>query len=240
MASIGEFKPIIQIIIHKICTLNEAYSTSNTNESQSTNLYHLFLRFLFLNLKETSVSSNASVWRTFKGRLYTRLHDKRIGELDLSGFINLAYLFLVLIKCFSGSATLAIESQLKYEQLENYFRILNVFLKAKNLQKIDQILSLNTSLATNQSSTTASSLFSAKLNAIKTIFTTKFVALRLWYESNDANNSNNEDIETVFIKQEFVNVINEWLVESTGLIKTEVQPQNSTGSNQINRFNFEF
>ena len=192
----------------------------------------MFLRFLYLNLKETKSNSSVSVWRTFKGRLYTRLHDKRIAELDLTGFINLGYLYFVLIKCFSES-TLLSDSQLKYEQLENFFRILNVFTKAKNLEKIENILSLSANQASNTGSTGNSS---AKLNAIKTILNTKFVALRFWFESNDLNNSNNDELEVIFIKQEIPNTINNWLAESVTLFNYDNQPHNGAGSNQITRF----
>ncbi len=37
-------------------------------------------------------------WRLFKGRLYTRLHDKRISELNLNAVANLAIMFLLLIE----------------------------------------------------------------------------------------------------------------------------------------------
>ena len=207
------------------------------SQSQQTNpnLYHMFLRFLYFNLKETSSSSNVSVWRTFKGRLYTRLHDKRIAELDLTGFVNLAYLFFVLIKCFSGSSLLS-ESQLKYEQLESFFRILNVFTKTKNLQKVESIFSLTS----YQTANSASGNSSAKLNAIKAILNTKFVALRLWFESNELNNSNNEEIETIFIRQEIPNALNNWLAESVTLFNLDNQSHSAASSNQIARFKFNF
>jgi hypothetical protein len=203
------------------------------------NIYHLFLRLLFLNLKESAnSSSNASAWRTFKGRLYTRLHDKRIAELDLSGIINLAYLFFVLIKCFTSSAlkasttTTDLDSQLKHEQFENFFRILNVFNQTKSLTKLENILSLNKTTSNNGSSSSSSS---AKLNAIKTIMKLKFAALGLWFEGNDLNNVNNEEIEAIFIRQELAGAINKWLSEAS---EHSLLCENNQGEqqNQISSF----
>ena len=102
------------------------------NHTQSSNIYNLFLNYLYQNIKETTTTNNG--WRTFKGRLYTRLHDKRIADLDLNGIVNVAYLFNVLIKCFSLSNLTS--SQLRLDQIENYFRILNVFVNSKNLLKV--------------------------------------------------------------------------------------------------------
>ena len=201
----------------------------------------MFLKFLYLNLKEASGHSNGAVWRTFKGRLHTRLHDKRIAELDLSGFINVAYLFCALIKCFSGSTLLA-ECQLKYEQLEGFYRILNVFVKTKSLHKLESILSLNaaTSSQTSAPSTTTANS-SAKLNAIKTIFSTKFAALRLWYESNEHAATMQEEMEASVLKQEFVNVINEWLAEASALFGFDLGAVSGhKSSDQISRCAFHF
>ena len=75
-----------------------------------------------------------------------------------------------------------------------------------------------------------------KLDAIKTILNTKFAALRFWFESTDLNNSNNDELEVNFIKQEIPNTINNWLVESVTLFNFENQSHNGAGSNQITRF----
>ena len=107
------------------------------NHTQSSNIYNLFLNYLYQNIKETNgttTTTTNNAWRTFKGRLYTRLHDKRIADLDLNGIVNVAYLFNVLIKCFSLSNLTS--SQLRLDQIENYFRILNVFVNSKNLLKV--------------------------------------------------------------------------------------------------------
>ena len=225
-------------------------SEIESDKAQNTaNIYHLFLKFLYLNLKENpnpANNNNASTstnnaWRTFKGRLYTRLHDKRIAELDLSGLANLAYLFFVLIRCFSVSTSLA-TTQLKFEQIENYFRILNVFTKTKSLDKIANILPLSNLASTSSSSNQlnfSSSAVTSKTNAIKTLLNTKFAALRLWFESSESvlASSNNEEI-CLFMKQEFIDALNEWLAESAAMIKLDLNlkenlPQNSMNSNQI-------
>jgi hypothetical protein len=134
----NEYKPIMQTLNQTICSLaNDLTDLEGQNKVQPSNIYHLFLKFLFLNLRENTFNSNSSfnssnpsvsgpnnsnntntVWRTFKGRLYTRLHDKRIAELDLNGFLNLAYLFFVIIKSFSNSSSMQ-TNQLKYEQVSN-------------------------------------------------------------------------------------------------------------------------
>jgi hypothetical protein len=44
------------------------------------------------------LSGDEALWRLFKGRLYTRLHDKRIQELNLGAILNVSNLFLILIK----------------------------------------------------------------------------------------------------------------------------------------------
>ena len=140
IAQSNDLKFMLQTIENNICCIRES---TDTNEIQIANIYHTFLRYLFMNIKELSLSNSNSIstisntnnaWRAFKGRLYTRLHDKRITELDMNGIVNVAYLFYVLVKCF-GFSSLA-SSQLKFDQLENYFRILNVFLESKKLTKV--------------------------------------------------------------------------------------------------------
>jgi len=136
----NDFKFMLQTTENKICSLREII---DLDEIQISNIYHTFLRYLFLNIKESSSSNGSSnhlttntnnAWRAFKGRLYTRLHDNRIVDLDMNGIVNVAYLFYVLLKCFSFSSLSS--SQLKFDQLENYFRILNIFLKSKKLTKV--------------------------------------------------------------------------------------------------------
>jgi hypothetical protein len=129
---------MLHTIETKICCASQQSDLIDNNQ-QLINLYHLFLRYLYLNIKESNqINPNVNnSWRAFKGRLYTRIHDKRISELDLNGLVNLAYLFYVLIKCFSFSNLTS--TQLKYDQLENYFRILNVFIKSKNLTKVNKL-----------------------------------------------------------------------------------------------------
>lgn len=233
LSFMNEYKMIMQIVNQTICGPNDS-----DDQTKSNNIYHLFLRYLYLNLKDNTFNSNSSfntsnssnigatntVWRTFKGRLYTRLHDKRIAELDMNGYINLSYLFFVLIKSFSNSISMVV-NQLKYEQVESFFRLMNVFIKSKNLNKIESILSSSSS---------------SSLNAIKTIFNTKFVCLRLWLETNELVNdqtnnlNNNEEIEMI-IKQEFINAINSWLTDSANLLN--VNPSSATtSSNQINSY----
>lgn len=145
LAQPNDFKFMLQTSEQKICSIS---GLTDLDENQTTNVYHFFLRYLYLNIKENNlpVSGNSTgatssinnAWRTFKGRLYTRLHDKRIADLDMNGIVNVAYLFYVLIKCFGFSSLTS--SQLRLDQLENYFRILNVFLKSKNLSKVKRFM----------------------------------------------------------------------------------------------------
>ncbi len=93
--------------VNRVCSEHEYIDVS----SSTINVYDYFLRYVYLNLKENSFnatlagsSGNATsyvntVWRTLKGRLYTRLHDKRVGELDSTGLVNLTSLFIVIIRC---------------------------------------------------------------------------------------------------------------------------------------------
>jgi hypothetical protein len=243
-------------------TLNESGQLSAGN---FVNIYHLFLRYLFLNLRENNSSSlnstvngnntsNSSaaasnavnlVWRQFKGRLYTRLHDKRITELDLNGIINVAHLFFVLIKSFSTSNSLAAIA-LKSEQLESYFRILNMFVKARNLRTIEQILPIFGSNSANSS--LSSNTISNRSNAIMGIFNTKFVAIKLWFESsegiaNDTASPNaiiSEEI-AVLLQQEFISLVNSWLDESCSLANlnanmSELKENHQIQPNQIASF----
>ena len=230
---------MLKIVQQRICYFFElsGINENNSESSQLINIYHLFLRYLYLNLKDnmqsgqnlvstssSSSSGSSAAWRTFKGRLYTRLHDKRIAELDLNGFVNLAYLFFTLVKCFN-SPSLAI-SQLKFEQLENFFRISNIFIKSKNLEKIESILSLNSSSSTNKS------------NAVKTIMNIKFTALRLWFDTNELTNGsgenlNSEEIDAI-IKEDFLGTINGWLEEAKSSAGNDFKSANQN-SNQIAR-----
>lgn len=57
--------------------------------------------FFYLKLLALLISDDDNLWRLFKGRLYTRLHDKRIQELNLNAIINVSFLFLILIKTIS-------------------------------------------------------------------------------------------------------------------------------------------
>ena len=226
-------------------------------ENQYINVYHMFLRYLYLNLRESNsanlnstannMTSNQNaanatnlVWRQFKGRLYTRLHDKRIAELDLNGIVNVAYLFFVLIKCFSSSNSLTAIS-LKQEQLESYYRILNVFVKSKNLQKIDQILPIFSSF-NSASSNSTSNMISNRMNAITGIFNTKFVALKLWFDGNETTSNEtlniSEEIDA-FLQQEFINVVNGWLKESVLLVNlssVDLKENHQPQGNQISNF----
>ncbi|RNA43492.1 MMS22-like [Brachionus plicatilis] len=197
---------------------------------QSNNIFQIFLSFLFTNLKDGNTGSMSSssgssnlVWRQFKGRLYTRLHDKRIAELDMSGFLNISYLFFTLIKCFSNSADL-VTSQLKYEQFENFFRILNVFIKSKNMNKIEHVLSLNSSNVSYSSVVTSS-----KANALKIFLNMKFLALKLWYDSVELENEENSNVYTL-LNDEFSLYLNNIVQEANLLI------QNDQNSNQISNF----
>jgi hypothetical protein len=233
-------------MLHSITTISNLSTSSNSNDANELNLknvYHLFLRYLLLNLKESSSSTNSSsfssasgaanstmttnnVWRTFKGRLYTRLHDKRIAELDLTGMVNVGYLFFVLIKCFSNSLSINI-TQLKYEQFESFFRVLNVFIKAKSLNKIDQLFSVSSS------SSSSSDLITAKTNASKILMNTKFAALRLWYDTvellNDSNGNSNE-LDAI-LSNEFSSVLNNWISEVN--VYNQQMSRETSNSNQI-------
>ena len=55
----------------------------------------------YLKILSQLLSGDETLWRLFKGRLYTRLHDKRIQELNLNAILNVSYLFLILIKSIS-------------------------------------------------------------------------------------------------------------------------------------------
>lgn len=187
----------------------------------------------------TITNATNPAWRTFKGRLYTRLHDKRIAELDLAGILNVSYLFYILIKCFS--LTSLSSTQLRYEQVESYFRLLNIFIKSKNLQKLDAILMLSSSISASSSSS-SSNANQIKTNACKILLNCKFTALRLWFDSadfvsNSESNPNSDEIE-IIIRQEFIVVLNEWLTESHARIQggsggeSEIQ---SKSGNQIVR-----
>lgn len=195
---------------------------------QSNNLFHLFLSFLFFNLKDANSRNSSTnqanlVWRQFKGRLYTRLHDKRIAELEMTGFLNISYLFFVLIKSFSNSNDL-ITSQLKYEQFENFFRILNVFKQSKNMNKLDNVLSLNNSNVSYTSVVTSS-----KINGLKTFLNMKFLALKLWFDSIELENEENLNIDEL-VNQEFSVYMNNLVQEAHQSI------QHDQKSNQISNF----
>lgn len=221
----------------------------NNSQPNSINIFHLFLKYLYLNLEEsakiTGNSASSSAWRTFKGRLYTRLHDKRISEFDLTGIINLSYLFFVLIKSFSSNSLVI--SQLRFDQLENFYRILGVFIKSRNLEKLDAILWLS-------SQHSVSDKVVAKTNALKSIMNAKFTALRLWFQTSElspgeANTlaSNEEEIKQI-INQEFADYINNWLVEAVEIQKSScsstggyAEPkfggnQNLINTNQITKY----
>lgn len=231
LSSIGshEFDSILRSV-QKICNTSTYYWDTGTEFSTAQiNLYHLFLRFLYLNIRESggnSTNLNSSIiqtnqatsaatnlgWRQFKGRLYTRLHDKRVAELDLNGMINVAHLFFTLIKCFASNAS---SLMLKSDQVENYFRILNIFVKSKSLGKLEQILPQGSS--------------GSRSSAVVAIFNTKFAAMKLWLEQESENTLSQEAEDLV--KSEFVAVVNQWLEESTSLIASE-------SSNQITGFKY--
>jgi hypothetical protein len=208
---------------------NDITCLSHELSGLSMNCFHLFLRYLYLNLKETTTGdncqSNMSSWRTFKGRLYTRLHDKRIGELDLCGIVNFSFIFFVLIKCFSGNESNQTSqltlNQLRFEQFENFIRMLSVFSRSKNILKLDTILPLNqtTLNSTNQQQQHQISIstISAKTDAIKVLINVKFTALKLYYYGdevekigNNQRNNIDEDIK-VIIDQELIGSINNWI-----------------------------
>ena len=117
-----------------------------------------------------------SVWRQFRGRLYSRLGEKRLGELDLIGLLNTCHVFLAVLKSF-GSAPA--QQQAKLDVLKNFYHmILNTFARIKNINKIDHILALS-SAASSTTTLTMSTAAQARLNTVKAIATMKFVALRL-------------------------------------------------------------
>jgi hypothetical protein len=77
------------------------------NENKSTendNIFELYLKVLSKNLK------TERTFKLFRGRLYSRLHDKRVKELNLNGILNVSYLFIVLIKC--GTSTIELVSKI--------------------------------------------------------------------------------------------------------------------------------
>lgn len=127
------------------------------------------------------MGSNA-VWRQFRGRLYSRLGDKRLSELDLNGLLNLSYLFLVVLRSFTSS-TSSSSLQNKLDVLKNFYHLtLNAFGRVKNLHKIDHVLALSSSTAAN-SSISMTTAVQAKVNTVKAIATIKFIALRFKNES---------------------------------------------------------
>ncbi len=73
-----------------IALLNENLGLINTNAD--ANVYINYIRLLRQNINDDYT------WRLFKGRLYTRLHDKRISELNLNAIANLSVMFLSLIQ----------------------------------------------------------------------------------------------------------------------------------------------
>lgn len=225
-----DFRFMLQTVENKICCLNDI-----DQDNQMINLFHLFLRYFYQNIKENEQGVSNS-WRTFKGRLYTRIHDKRIADLDLNGLVNLAYLFYALIKCFNFISLNS--SQLKLDQLENYLRILNVFIKSKNLSKLDSILVLSGSSSTSSSSANSTQ---SRTNALRTILNSKFTALRLWFQTNDFLNDipNKEEIEQI-LNQEFINSFNEWLDESVQYCNKNVPDAKISNPNQIARFQIFF
>jgi cytoplasmic iron level regulating protein YaaA (DUF328/UPF0246 family) len=79
----------------KQCFQIESLTSTNTSYEfdQNANLFHFYLKLLSINIKDEQA------WRLFKGRLYTRLHDKRIQELNLNAILNVSYLFLIMVRC---------------------------------------------------------------------------------------------------------------------------------------------
>lgn len=111
--------------------------------------------------------------------------------------------------------------------MENYYRILNVFIKSKNLEKLDSILLLSSTQTVNDK-------IQAKINALKTLINTKFTALRLWFQSTELLNEtncliNNEEEVKQIVNQEFVELINTWLTEGMQNFKSNASKSNSTG-----------
>jgi hypothetical protein len=249
LINFNEFKAILRSIQTKICHTNDSSflnltESSAQSSSQFFNIYHLFLRYLYLNLRENtssnlnsttnnngsnltalnltsnSTSSTNLVWRQFKGRLYTRLHDKRIAELDLNGIINVAHLFFVLIKSFSTSSSLTAIA-MKSEQLESYFRVLNIFVKARNLKTIEHILLIFNNNSNSTNSNLSSNTISNRMNAIIGIFNTKFVAIKLWFDSSDISSDANVNISEeiqILLQHEFIDIVNSWLDDSGSLV----------------------
>ena len=130
---------------------------------------------------------------------------------------------------------------MKQEQLESYYRILNVFVKSKNLQKIDQILPIFSSF-NSASSNSTSNMISNRMNAITGIFNTKFVALKLWFDGNETTSNEtlniSEEIDA-FLQQEFINVVNGWLKESVLLVilsSVDLKENHQPQGNQISNF----
>lgn len=74
-------------LIESLCSINNNYEFDH-----NTNLFHFYLKLLSMNIKDEQA------WRLFKGRLYTRLHDKRIQELNLNAILNVSYLFLTMVR----------------------------------------------------------------------------------------------------------------------------------------------
>ncbi len=193
-------------------------------QTRSVNIFYMFLKYLYANLRDssnaTSSGSTSAAWRTFKGRLYTRLHDKRVSELDLTGIVNLAYLFFTLIKSFS-SASPAI-SQLRFDQMENYMRILGVFIRSKNLERLESILMLSSAGQT----TSASDKIQARIEAVNLLLNTKFAVLRIWFETNEtvtcesSSVADNEEELKEIVDREFTGCVNTWLAEAMGFFKS--------------------
>ncbi len=141
-----------------------------------------------------------------------------------------------------------VTTQLKFEQFENYFRILNVFVKGKNLEKLDSILLLS-------SSTVSSSInekISLKTNALKALINTKFVAIKLLYQTStsltfDSNNEltnllNNEQELKQIIHSDLCNFLNNFLTDAMHYSKANnTSTASSTlGTNQISKYLVKF
>ena len=112
----NEYKTIMQTLSQTICivanTTND-FEQIVTSPDSTNNIYHLFLRYLYLNLRENTFHSNSSfnnssgnqsgpnthntntntntVWRTFKGRLYTRKY-KLINKKSLNLIIVVIFI----------------------------------------------------------------------------------------------------------------------------------------------------
>ena len=132
-------------------------------------------------------------------------------------------------------------SQLRFDQMENFFRIVNVFVKSKNLDKIESLMS-------NQAS---NDKIQAKTNTLRTIMNVRFTALRLWFQTNELSNesnkfTNNEEEVKQIISNDFSDIINNWLTEAMNILK--INPTGQSGvdlklgnqslinPNQINKF----